>query len=312
MIAVFFALANVMIESGFSQALIREKTITDADKSTTFYVNLIMAISMYALLWVAAPWISIFFDEPELTDLSRYTGLTMIFFAITIIQRAHFIHKINFRTQAYINLIGATISSIVAVILAYQGFGVWALATQMILLSLVNSALYWVVHPWLPKNFINKESFKKLFGFGSNLMMSGVLSITFVHIYKIIIGKLYSSTLLGFYDQAMNLKNVVSESFVSSMAKVFYPTLSKVKEDQERLKAAYIKIMKATSYVIFPTMAGLGLVAKPFLLTIAGDQWVGAIPILQILVFSGAIYHLHLLNLDYHRYQLKRSTLNQL
>lgn len=298
MIAVFFALGNVMIESGFSQALIREKTITDADKSTTFYVNLIMAISMYALLWVAAPWISIFFDEPELTDLSRYTGLTMIFFAITIIQRAHFIHKINFRTQAYINLIGATISSMVAVILAYQGFGVWALATQMILLSLVNSALYWVVHPWLPKNFINKESFKKLFGFGSNLMISGVLNITFIHIYKIIIGKLYSSTLLGFYDQALNLKNVVSESFISSMAKVFYPTLSKVKEDQERLKAAYIKIMKATSYVIFPTMAGLGLVAKPFLLTIAGDQWVGAIPILQILVFSGAIYHLHLLNLD--------------
>ena len=185
MIAVFFALANVMIESGFSQALIREKTITDADKSTTFYVNLIMAISMYALLWVAAPWISIFFDEPELTDLSRYTGLTMIFFAITIIQRAHFIHKINFRTQAYINLIGATISSIVAVILAYQGFGVWALATQMILLSLVNSALYWVVHPWLPKKFINKESFKKLFGFGSNLMISGVLNITFIHLYKI-------------------------------------------------------------------------------------------------------------------------------
>lgn len=225
-----------MIESGFSQALIREKTITDEDKSTTFYVNLIMAFAMYGILWISAPWISIFFEEPELTALSRYMGLSMIFFAITIIQRAHFIHKINFRTQAYINLIGATISSTVAVVLAFNNFGVWALATQMILLAFINSVLYWFVHPWIPSKFINRQSFNKLFGFGSNLMISGLLNITFVHVYKIIIGKLYSSTLLGFYDQATNLKNVVSESFVSSMAKVFYPTLSKVKEDKERLK----------------------------------------------------------------------------
>ncbi len=298
MINLFFALAIVLIESGFSQALIRETTITDEDKSTTFYVNLIIAILLYILLWVAAPWISIFFNEPELIKLTRFTSLTLIFYSISIIQRAHFIHKINFRTQAKINIVGAAISSVVAVIFAYQGYGVWALATNIMLLSLINSILYWIVHPWVPKKFINKQSFKKLFAFGSNLMLSGVLSITFVHIYKIIIGKLYSSTILGFYDQAMNLKNVVSESFVSSMGKVFYPTLSKVKEDQERLKAAYIKIMKAISYVIFPTMAGLGLVAEPFLLTIAGDQWVGAIPILQILVFSGAIHHLHLLNID--------------
>lgn len=257
-----------------------------------------MAFAMYGILWISAPWISIFFEEPELTALSRYMGLSMIFFAITIIQRAHFIHKINFRTQAYINLIGATISSTVAVVLAFNNFGVWALATQMILLAFINSVLYWFVHPWIPSKFINRQSFNKLFGFGSNLMISGLLNITFVHVYKIIIGKLYSSTLLGFYDQATNLKNVVSESFVSSMAKVFYPTLSKVKEDKERLKASYIKIMKATSYVIFPALAGLGLVAEPFILTVAGEQWIGAIPILQLLVFSGAIYHLHLLNID--------------
>lgn len=297
-IAVFFALANVLVDSGFSQALIREKEITIEDRCTTFYVNLILAICIYTTLWFSAPLISNFFDHLELTNLTRFMGMSIILYSLSIIQRAYFIHKLNFRTQAYINIIGTFISSLIAVVLAYNGFGVWALASQYIALSLISTFLFWLVHPWFPKQFITRNSFNKLFRFGSKLMLSGVINISFMHAYKIIIGKVYATTVLGYYDQANNLKNIVSENFVSAMVKVFYPTLSKMKEDEDKLKKAYVKIMKATSYIIFPCLAGLGLVAEPFVLTIAGPKWVGAILVLQILVFGGAIFHLHVINLD--------------
>lgn len=298
LIAVFFALANVLVDSGFSQALIREKEITIEDRCTTFYVNLIIAICIYTTLWFTAPLISNFYDHSELTNLTRFMGVSVILYSLSIIQRVYFIHKLNFRTQAYINVIGTLISSLVAVVLAYNGFGVWALASQYIALSITTTFLFWVVHPWFPKQFIARNSFNKLFRFGSKLMLSGVINISFMHAYKIIIGKVYAIIFLGYYDQANNLKNIVSENFVSAIVKVFYPTLSKVKEDKDRLKKAYVKILKATSYIVFPCLAGLGLVAEPFILTIAGPKWVGAISLLQILVFSGAIFHLHVINID--------------
>ncbi|MBO6651081.1 MAG: oligosaccharide flippase family protein, partial [Balneola sp.] len=120
-----------------------------------------------------------------------------------------------------------------------------------------NSVLFWIANPWIPKKFISRESFNRLFGFGSKLMASGIINVTFVQVYKVIIGKLYESSLLGFYAQAENIKNVVSENLVSVVARVNYPTLSKVKEDTERLEDAFKKVLRFTSYLIFPAMLGL-------------------------------------------------------
>ncbi|MBD3616873.1 MAG: lipopolysaccharide biosynthesis protein [Gracilimonas sp.] len=298
MVSIFFAISMILIDSGFSQALIREDEISERDKATTFYINFITAIFLFIVLWVFAPLISEFFQEPVLLWMTRFMAFTPIFFSLTIVQRALYSHRINFRTQAFIYLISSALSGVSAVILALYDLGVWALASQYVLLSFVTSFLFWGINPWLPKGFIDKESFKKLFGFGSNLMLTGLISVTFREVYKVIIGRLYSTSLLGFYAQAENIKNVVSDNLVSVLVRVTYPALSKVKDDIERLKDGYRKILKVTSLFIFPAMIGLILVAEPMIVTVIGEKWLESVPIVKLLAILGMIHHMHVINLN--------------
>ena len=298
MLSIFLGISLILVDSGFSQALIREDQLSEEDKATTFYVNLFTALVLSVLLWIGAPYISAFFDEVILVNLTRFMSLIPIFYSITIIQRAYYIHKINFRTQAIINLIASFLSGISSVILAWKGFGVWAIAAQQVLMVFVTSFLFWGVNPWFPKGFINTDSFKKLFRFGSNLMLAGLINLIFIEIYKVIIGRLYTTQLLGFYAQAENIKNVVSKNLTDIMVRVTYPTLSKVKDDINRLKDGYRKILGVISIIIFPAMIGMILVAEPMIVTLIGEKWLDAVPILKLLAISGMINHLHAVNLN--------------
>lgn len=298
MVAIFFSVSTILIDSGFSQALIREDEISEDDKATTFFINLITALILFGILWFSSPLISQFFDEPVLLDMTRLMALTPIFFSITIIQRALYSHRINFRTQAIVNLIATFLSGASAIVLALYGLGVWALATQYVLMAFVTSFLFWGLNPWIPKKFINKDSFSRLFGFGSKLMISGLINVIYKEIYKVIIGRIYNTSLLGFYVQAENFKNVVSENLVSVMVRVTYPALSKVKNEPDRLKDGYKKIFRVISFLIFPAIIGLIIVAEPLVVTLIGEKWIKTVPILQVLSLAGLIYHMHVINLD--------------
>lgn len=298
MIAIFFAVSMILVDSGFSQALIREDEISENDKATTFYINLLTALILFGLLWFLAPLISQFFEEAILIDLTRFMAFIPIFFSLSIIQRAYYSHKINFRTQAKISLIAALISGIAAITMAFWGYGVWAIAAQQVSMALITTILFWIVNPWIPKGFINKDSFKRLFGFGSNLMAASLINVFFNEIYKVIIGRMYNSQLLGFYAQAEIVKNVVSKNLIDVMVRVTYPALSKIKDDLVRLKDGYRKIIQVISIIIFPAMAGLILVAEPMIITIIGEKWRDTIPVLQVLALMGFIHHLHVINLN--------------
>lgn len=298
MVAIFFSVSNILIDSGFSQALIREDEISEEDKSTTFYINLITALFLFVILWVTSPYISEFFDEPVLLEMTRFMALTPIFFSITIIQRALYSHRINFRTQAIVNLISTFLSGASAIILAIYGLGVWALATQYVLMSFTTSFLFWGLNPWLPSKFINRDAFNRLFGFGSKLMLSGLIDVFFKEIYKVIIGRIYNTSLLGFYVQAENFRNVATENLVGILVRVTYPALSKVKSNSDRLKDGYKKILRVISLMIFPAMIGLILVAEPLVVTLIGEKWIKTAPILQLLAIVGLIYHMHVINLN--------------
>ncbi|MGN8225759.1 lipopolysaccharide biosynthesis protein [Gracilimonas sp. BCB1] len=298
MISIFFAISRILIDSGFSQALIREDFISEEDKTTTFYINLIIAVALFTGLWFTAPLISRFFNEPVLINLTRFMAFMPIFFSLTLIQRAYYSHKINFKTQAKINLTASVLSSFSAIALAIYGFGVWAIAAQQVASAFVTSFLFWGVNPWMPKGFIKPESFKKLFKFGSSLMFSGLISAVYNEIYKVIIGRIYNPALLGFYSQAENIKDVVSKNLINVMVNVTYPVLSKIKEDLNRLKDGYKKVLQVISYLIFPTMIGLILVAEPMIITFIGEKWLRSVPILQVLALLGLIHHMHVINLN--------------
>ena len=296
LLAVFFSISASLVDSGFTLALIREKTITQTDKTTVFYINIIISIVLYILLWFGAPAIASFFDQPQLIWLARIMGLDMIFKAISIVQRAVFTHSLRFKLLSKIDIGVSILTGIIAIFMAYKGLGVWALAIKYFLSSLFVSIIFFIVNPWLPSGFINKNSFDRLFGFGSKLLATGMINMFFNNIYNLVIGKMFSPAILGFYDRAMNFYNQSISTVLIAVQQVTYPILSKVQDDPKRLKLAHQKLINVNAFINFPIATILFFTAEPFIVVLLGDKWLETIPFLQLVSLSGLIAHLGSIN----------------
>lgn len=298
MILIFFAISQNLIDSGFSQALIRQKEINEEDKSTTFILNFLISILTYGTLWIAAPFIALFFEQPILKEITRFMGLTLFFYSLSIVQRAVYTQELKFKKIMIVEVLSSIITGVLAFLLAINGYGVWSLATNYVALSFFNFLFFYVSNPWFPKTFISVRSFKRLFGFGSNLLVSGLIATFYNHIYKIIIAKYFSASMLGYYVQANNFKTIFSRNITSAIQTVTYPLLSKTKDDLVRLKIGTRKVIQITSFFVFPGMIGMALVAEPLVISTLGNEWKKVIPMLQLLCVSGILYHLHAINLN--------------
>ncbi len=298
MVMVFFELSSVFVESGFSTALIRQKEISEADKSTTFIFNLITAVALYVVLFFCAPLIAGFFDQPMLTWIVRVMGLNLIVEALAIVQGSTLTQQIDFKTQTKARFGAVVLSGIAGVALAFQGFGVWALVVRILVMALLQTAFLWKLNPWKPSFVFSRESFRRLFGFGSKILSAALLDKFFSHIYKLVIGKFFAAASLGFYTQAGNFSNMVINTLFRTVQSVTYPVLSKLQDDRPRLKEGYRKILMLSSFVIFPAMTLLGVLAKPTLLVLVGEKWLPSVPFLQLLCLAGATYHFTTVNLN--------------
>lgn len=298
MLMIFFAIAQSFIDSGMGQALIREKEITDQDRSTVFWFNLLLSVAFYGLLYVCAPWIAEFYDRPELVDLTRVMGLAVIFFGVAIVQRSEMTQQLEFKKQAYAQVPAVFIAGIVSITMAYMDFGVWSLVAQYLLVAACSSIALWILQPANIRFHFDKESFTRLFGFGYKLLLSGLLVTIYNHIYKLVIGKFFTASALGFYTQAKKLQEMLSNQVVSVIQKITYPLLSKARDDLDRLKRGYRDVMLITNNIIIPLMIVLFFLAEPIFRLILGEQWVDAAPFLRILCLSGLIYHVHSINLN--------------
>lgn len=298
MLYIIFEVSNFLITGGFGLALIREKTITEADKSTVFYFNIIVSISLYLLLWYSAPWIANFYERQELILLTRLMGLDLLFKSLTIVQVSVLKRNLKFKLLSIIEVISGIAVISIAVLLAYHGFGVIALAVKFFIGSLITSILLFSFHPWIPKGFINKESFKKLFAFGSNVMLLGFVNSISRNLNQVVIGKYFSTASLGFFNQGNMLKDNVATSLNDTVMNVTFPMLAQLQDDKERLKAGYKRIMGINTFAIFPIISILILTAEPLILGLLGEKWMGSIIFLQILGISGYVRHLHSINLN--------------
>ena len=202
MLAIFVAVSNVLIDGGLARALIQKKDSQEIDYSTAFVTNLIMSIAIYGVLFISSPWIAKFYKEPILTSLTRVLALNFILGSLNIVQRARLMSKVDFKSLAKIRVTSVIIGGAVGVSLAYTGFGVWSLVGQTLSTTLVQIILFPFYSKWKISLRFSKESFKKLFGFGSKLMITGVYSVIFNNISTICIGKAYNSNQLGFYTRA--------------------------------------------------------------------------------------------------------------
>ncbi|HIF9179494.1 TPA: lipopolysaccharide biosynthesis protein [Photobacterium damselae] len=298
MLAIFIAISQTFVDSGFSSALIRKQDISEADFATTFYFNIVVSLSCYVLLFICAPYIADFYHQPELINLTRILSLVILANAFTIVQRSRLTVAMDFKTQTKASLLSVSCSTIIALTLAYYNFGVWALVGQTLGFSIFNVIFLNIFDPWLPKCGFSTASFKELFGFGSKLLASGLLDTIYNNIYQIIIGKLFNAGQLGLFFQAKNLSSIPAMTLTGIIQRVTYPMMSNIQNDQQALDKAYLLTLRLAAVVIFPIVIGLGLVAKPLLTVLLGQQWQSAAELMTILCIGYMLYPIHAINLN--------------
>lgn len=297
-IMIFIAVFNSIVDSGFSNALIRKKNATDTDYNTVFFFNLLISIVLFFVLYLSANAISNYFKIPILVPVTKVMASIVIINAFTIIQRTILVKNIDFKTQTKVSLMASLVSGVVGIGMAIMGYGVWSLVGQQISRQLMNSLFLWIFNKWRPGLSFSRKSFKELFGFGWKLLVSGLIDTIWKQIYQVVIGKCYSAETLGHYTRAEQFNMIFSSNLTAVVHRVSYPALSKIQDEKERLKQAYRKVIKSTMLVTFPCMLGLAAAAEPMVRVLIGDQWLPCVPYLQIICFSGMLYPLHALNLN--------------
>ncbi|MBW3226017.1 lipopolysaccharide biosynthesis protein [Marinobacter adhaerens] len=299
MLTIFMLLAESVVSSGFSQALVqRSADLTADDASTIFYVNLVYGLTIYGLLYFAAPLIAEFYGEAALTDISRLLFLIIIINSLAVVVRAQLTIRIDFRSQAIAGAFATVISSSIGLYLAISGYDYWSLVWMLILRSLVQTVSLWFFTRWLPSLVFNFDSFKSLFGFGSNLMLAGLVSTLVNNLYIALVGKYFNAASVGYFTQATNLTNFLSKFISSTMQGVSYPILTSIKQDSERLTAVFRKTLQLTMFISLPALVGFAAVARDFVELFLGSQWLPAVPIIQILCFARAITPISIVNMN--------------
>ena len=298
MLAVFIAVAQSLVDSGFSQALIRKPERTRVDESTVFYFNIAVGLLLYGALYALSPWVARFYESPELEPLMRVVCLSVVFNSLAVVQRARLTLQIDFKTQAKASLTAAVLSGVVGIWMAHTGWGVWSIAVQQVTNLGVNTLLLWALAKWHPLWVYSWKSFWELFSFGSKLMVSGLIDVLYKNIYRLVIGKAYSAGDLGYYTQAHQFSDFSSANLTSILQRVTYPVLCKIQDDDGRLASAYRRCLRVSAFLIFPLLVGLSAVAEPLILLLLKEQWLYAATLLQIICFAMMWYPVHAINLN--------------
>lgn len=297
-ISIFIMVFNSIVDSGFSNALIRKNNTSDTDYNTVFVVNMAISVILFAVLFFLSPTIATFFERPQLESLTQVMGFIVIINAFAIVQRTILIKNIDFKTQTIISFVSSVLSGIIGIGLAFCGYGVWSLVWQQISRQLLNTILLWVLAKWYPKFKFSMASFRELFGFGWKLLVSGLIDTIWKEIYQVVIGKCYTPATLGHYTRAQQFSSICSSNMVQVVQRVSYPVLSSIQDDRERLKSGYRRIIKVTMLLSFVLMLGLAAVSESLIIVLVGEQWLIAAKFLPVICFQMMLYPLHALNLN--------------
>jgi len=298
MITIFVAVSNVFIDSGFTQALIREKEVTQSDYSTVFFFNLLMSAGLYIILFFVSRLISEFFREPQLVAIIKVLSITFIINAFGLIPKTILIKRLDFKTQTKINVLSSVLSGILSILFAISGFGVWSLVAKSLSMQLFQTVFLSLSTRWIPATMFSFSSFRRLFQFGSRLLVAGLINTIYDNVFFVIIGKLFSANDLGYFTQAKKLSDLSSHSITQSLQRVMYPAFSYIKEDNAKLKEVFRKSIKLTSFVSFLLLALLIVSASDIFTLTVGKNWYPSIPYFQVLCLAGLLYPLHALNLN--------------
>jgi len=297
LITIFITISQVFIDSGLSSALIRKNDCTEKDFSTTFHFNMMISFIAFLLLFIFSKKISLYFEEPELHQMLKVLSFGLVINALAAIHKVHLIKKIDFKKQSKISVIASIISGVIAIVMALKGYGVWSLVCLMLVRYIASTILFWYYVDWRPSWIFSKVSFKELFGFGRNLLLSQLLDMVYRNAFLFIIGKFYSTIQLGYYTRSDQFKSLSSNQLSAVINRVSYPVLSSIRGDRERLSRNFRRLVRGTLLISSMCMLGLAAISEPLVILLIGEQWRPCIWILQLLCLTGVFQPLNALSL---------------
>lgn len=297
-VTIFTTVMMGIVDSGFSNSLIRKQKVSDDDYCTLFYFNLAVSVVMYALLFFGAPWIATFFERPQLVALVRVMGFLLFFQALSIVQNTILTRNIDFKTKTKASFISAVLSGIAGICMAFGGLGVWSLVGQQLTRQFFYSLCLWLFNRWLPKLRFSVENLKYMWGFGWKLLVSGLINNIWLELKKVVISKYYSPAMLGQYSKAGEYAKIFSSNFTSIIQRVTYPALAQVQDDKPRMISAYRRVIKVTTFITAICMFFLGAVSEPLIYCLIGPKWRIAATFLPIICIYRSLYPLQAINLN--------------
>lgn len=298
MLTIFVVLAEAFIDGGFGAALIQKKAPTKEDYSTIFWWNLCMAALMYIVLFVTAPAIARFYNNPLLCDVLRVQGLLLFIYAFNIVQRNQLRKTLNFKLLAIVTITTSIVSLVVTVFMAYNGFGVWALVAQYLITAAIPAIVFWFSIKWRPNWVFSWKSFKELFNFGFYMFLSHLINSFGQQIQGLLIGKVYNPTIMGYYSKAHGVEKLASNSVSSIMTQVTYPLYAEAQDNKQLMISMVKRITMTLSYFTFPIMFILILLAKPLFVLLYSEKWLSSVPYFQVLCLAGLANCLMSVNLQ--------------
>lgn len=296
MITIFLSLSDAIINGGFGMALIRKQNVKDDDYATAFTFNVLCSIIFYSLLFFFAPYISSFYAHEKICPILRVLALTLIINSFGIVQNTQLISKLKFKFSTKISIISSFSSGLASILFAVLGFGVWTIVIQSLIYSTLNTILLYHFIRWKPRFLFKKESFKYLFRFGINIQFTNILNSIYNNIYSLIIGKYYTATDLGLYNRGYTIAILIPNLSLGIFSKISLPILSKIQNDNLKMQNALIKLLKVTSFIIFPAMGTLTILAAPFISVLLSNKWIDCVLYIQIFAITSCFIPISSLN----------------
>jgi O-antigen/teichoic acid export membrane protein len=298
MLTVFYAVGQILADGGYSNALIQKKDADDLDRSTIFYFNMLAGIVLSLALFLAAAPIAAFFDEPRLQLLAQVMCLAILASAVGIIQQANTRKDLDFQVRAKAAMSAALLAGTTSVALAVAGAGVWALVAQLILVRLFQSIFLWWFCSWRPIRAFSAARLRTMFGFGSKMLVAGMISAFFNNLIALVTGRFYSAVDVGYYDVARRYQEYPANNLTTVFSRVSFPAFSRAQHNPVQLQHLFIKTLRASSSAVFPVMGLLCGVAHPLFETLLGAQWLPSVPLFQVLCVIGLFQPISAINLN--------------
>ncbi len=299
MLTIFIQMGTSLCDSGFSQAIIRKRDRTESDLSTAFYFNQLAGWALYGLLWIAAPHIAAYYDEPSLTSLARVIGIVIPVSALMVVQRALLSSSLDFKTQTRASLVAYLLSGVAGIWMATTGMGVWAIAIYQVLTQSLLCVMLWLLGGWVPKTGFSKTSFRQMFGFSSRLAVADLIDVVYRNVYLLVIGKMYKASDVGYFTRAQQVGGFLSANVSYIVQRVSYPALCHRQDDPPALKESFMKMLVVTSACIFPVMWIITVMADDVIYLLLGEKWMYSAVLLPILCLGFMWHHVQSLNIQW-------------